>query len=139
MDYSFFTVNRWTFDDTNWQIWNAASVGMESGSNPISGSAMWTGAMVGRTHGAGEHEPGVLVTGESSLTFDFVRNDLDVALTGIRSTNGQTYADLTWENIQVENGHFGGSVQGSFYGPNHEEVSGTFERQNMLGAFGATR
>ncbi len=157
MDYSFFTVNQWTFEGTNWQIWNGASTGMASGSNPVSGSATWTGAMVGRTRGPGYHEPGELVTGDSQLTFDFAGNDLDVALTGIRSDGGTTYADLTWENVPVTN-EFGalGSVNvptvegeptprrvtdisGTFYGPNYEEVGGVFERDQMIGAFGATR
>lgn len=155
MEYSFFTVNHWTFAGTNWQIWNGASTGMESGSNPVSGLATWTGGMVGRTRG-GDHEPGVLVTGDSRLSFDVAANRLDVALTGIRSNEGQAYGDLIWSNLPVANGVFGtlsttrgpdllpvradlSSIRGAFYGPNHEEVGGVFERNQLIGAFGATR
>lgn len=144
MDYSFFTTNLWEFEPTGWQIWNAASSGVESGSNPVSGSATWTGAMVGRQ---GYEQPGALVTGASRLTFDFATNELDVALTEIQADDGTAYADLTWENISTENGRFvsrsgfiaDGFVEGNFYGPNHEEVGGVFGRENLSGAFGATR
>ena len=151
LEYSFFTINRWTFDPSDWQVWNAASVGVESGSNPVSGSATWTGAMVGRQ---GNQEPGPTVSGNARVTFDFAANNLDVALTGIRSATGDTHADLTWDNVPVRNGAFGDlsaggpdvpgqesfrSIQGAFYGPNHEEVGGVFQREQLTGAFGATR
>ena len=32
-----------------------------------------------------------------------------------------------------------GQISGQFYGPNHEEVGGVFERNHIVGAFGATR
>lgn len=144
MDYSFFTINLWEFERTAWQVWNSASVGVESGSNPLSGSAIWTGAMVGRlTDGYGNEEPGALVLGDSRLTFDFARNDIDVAFTGIRSDNDEAYPDITWDNIPVQDEMFGSSrggyVTGTFYGPGHEEVGGVFERNQIVGAFGATR
>lgn len=156
MDHSFFTVNLWEFERVGWQLWNAASVGVESGSNPVSGSAIWTGAMIGRSLNPNEPEkPGALVLGDSRLTFDFATNGLDVALTGIRSDGGQSYADLIWNNLPVQNGAFGnlpavpgpdlpgqerlGSIQGAFYGPNHEEVGGVFDRNQIVGAFGAKR
>ena len=106
MEHNFFTVNRWTFEGTNWQIWNAASAGMESGSNPVSGSATWTGTMVGRTRGAESYDPGVLVTGDSGLTFDFATNEIDVTLTGIRSDANESYPDITWDNVPVRDGVF---------------------------------
>lgn len=140
MDHNFFTVNLWEFERTGWQVWNAASSGVETGSNPVSGSATWTGAMVGRLS-RGDHEPGEAVVGASRLTCDFAQNDIDVALTGIQLESGTTsYRDLTWENISTASGRFSGEgLRGSFYGPNHEEVGGVFENDSMLGAFGATR
>jgi hypothetical protein len=69
---------------------------MESGSNPVSGSTVWAGTMVGRVGDQhGNEEPGPTLIGDSRLTFDFVRNDLDVTLTDIRSDDGTPYADLT--------------------------------------------
>ena len=145
MDYNFFAVNLWEFERVGWQLWNGASVGIESGSNPVSGSAIWTGAMIGRSSDPSEIEkPGALVLGDSRLTFDVVRNDIDVAFTGIRSDAGDSYPDITWDNIPTRNGLFGGnsgggSIQGAFYGPGHEEVGGIFERNQIIGAFGARR
>ena len=144
MDYNFFTINLYEFERAGWQLWNGASVGVESGSNPVSGSAVWTGAMIGRSSDPDEVEkPGALVLGDSRLTFDFARNDIDVALTSIRSDNGESYPDITWDNIPTQNGVFegsqGGYVTGAFYGPGHEEVGGIFERNQLIGAFGASR
>lgn len=141
MDYNFFTVNLWEFDRVGWRLWNAASVGVKSGSNPVSGSAIWTGAMVGRAHDPRDVErPLATVMGDARLIFDFVQNDIDVALTGIQAEDGTAYPDIAADNLAVQDGVFGGGgFQGSFYGPNHEEVGGLFERNQIVGAFGATR
>ena len=32
-----------------------------------------------------------------------------------------------------------GSIEGHFYGTNHQEVGGIFERDALIGAFGASR
>ncbi len=78
--------------------------------------------MIGRLSDPVEVEkPGSLVLGDSRLTFDFARNDIDVAFTGIRSDNNEAYADITWNNIPVQNG--------AFYGPGHEEVGGDLRAQ----------
>lgn len=144
MEYSFFSTNLWKFERTGWQLWGSASTGIEAGSNPISGSVVWTGAMVGRVGDLhGNEEPGSRLIGDSRLTFDFVQNDLDVVLTDIRADDGTSYADLTWENVPTRNGLFAsGGLQGAFYGPNHEEVGGVFDSQQgrrIVGAFGASR
>ena len=144
MEYNYFTVNRWKFDSVGWQLWNGASVGVESGSNPVSGSAIWTGAMIGRLSDPDEVEnPGALVLGDSRLTFNFARNDIDVAFTGIRSDNDEAYPDITSDNISVQDAVFrsshGGYVKGAFYGPGHEEVGGIFVHNQTIGVFGASR
>ena len=51
---------------------------------------------------------------------------------------------MTWDGLAVTNGTFGtgsqgDSIQGRFYGPNHEEVGGIFERDHIIGAFGGGR
>ena len=56
-------------------------------------------------------------------------------------------SDIRWNNIRVENGSFStvervsGSINGRFYGPNHEEVGGAFESRGYVGydIIGATR
>ncbi|MCY4612909.1 MAG: transferrin-binding protein-like solute binding protein [Nitrospira sp.] len=118
---------------------HAFSVGTESGTNPLSsGSATWQGLMVGRDDAA----PTRSVNGQATLTFDFADNTLDVNFTNI--TGPRTYASMTWSNVPVQGGLFNdgadsNSLSGSFYGDAHEEVGGIFERNQIIGAFGAVR
>ena len=47
---------------------------------------------------------------------------------------------MTWNDLPLNAGEFGSdTIQGVFYGPNHEEVGGVFRRDGLLGAFGGTR
>ena len=50
---------------------------------------------------------------------------------------------MNWTGIAVTGGAFAaassGTIEGRFYGPDHEEVGGVFERNEILGAFGAAR
>ena len=51
---------------------------------------------------------------------------------------------MRWAGIPVARGAFeasgaSGSIEGRFYGGNHGEVGGVFERNGIVGAFGAER
>ena len=76
---------------------------------------------------------------------DFARPDVDIALTGIEDAGGRARADIRWEDIPVDQGAFEarddvtGSIEGRFYGRSHGEVGGIFERDRLIGAFGAAR
>ena len=75
---------------------------------------------------------------------DFARPDVDIALTGIADANGRARSDLLSEDIPVVLGAFHapdaiGSIEGQFYGSDHGEVGGIFERDRLIGAFGASR
>lgn len=101
--------------------------------------------MVGRDVSASASR-GNEIRGNADLTIgDFADPRIDVAFTNISDVDaGRRRADMTWEGVPVRGGGFstgsdGNSVQGQFYGPNHEEVGGTFERDQVMGAFGATR
>lgn len=116
----------------------AFSLGNGSGTNPVSGSATWRGAMVGRD----DANPAQTVTGQAALTYDFGDNTVDLTMSQIRGP--RTYADMTWQGLGVSDGRFASgsdsnSLEGAFYGDNHEEVGGVFERNEVIGAFGATR
>ena len=92
-----------------------ASVGgIGNRSNPVGGSAEWSGAMVGLDYRDIAEQR--FVQGDARVTADFADMDLDVALTGIA-----------------------GVESGRFFGPDHEEVGGVFDRDGILGAFGAGR
>lgn len=150
LDHNFFAVQleRVTHDTSNGvdvaglEAGYAYSIGNATGTNPaLSGNATWRGGMVGGSVGS-DHR---LIQGDATLTLDVAQMAMDVVFTNIRHTGtGQSRADMTWGSLAVTNGTFGtgsqgDSIQGQFYGPNHEEVGGIFERDEFVGAFGAGR
>ena len=149
LDYNFFAAHLGELRHADTGVLRAVyvtgySLGDATGTNPVTGSATWTGAMNGIVVSGGQ-EVGLPVAGNATATFDFAKVDLDVALTNIQDLDKeQSFADMRWENVRVRQGRFGtggdtDSIQGQFYGPNHEEVGGVFERNEIIGAFGATR
>ena len=123
------------------------SIGQLSETNPVDGNATWEGVMVGGRIGE-TSAIGDPVRGDATLTYDFTNTDLDVAFTNIRSLRDvevpATYPNMTWQNLAVRDGRFGGgfddqTIEGRFYGPNHEEVGGIFQRNRIVGAFGGQR
>ena len=118
----------------------AVSFGAASGTNPTKiGGGVWRGTLVGI-----DTRTGLRIEGAAAIVIDdFARPDVDVALTGIADTGGRARADLRWNDIPLANGAFrsdtAGSIEGRFYGDDHREVGGIFERDRLLGAFGASR
>ena len=147
LDHSFFLVEadfHRTTGPLNGDV-EGSSIGSATGTNPLSGGATWSGVMVGRDVSASAAR-GNEIQGNADLTIgDFADPRINVALTNISDADaGRRRADMTWDGVSVRGGGFstgsdGNSVQGQFYGPNHEEVGGTFERDQVMGAFGATR
>lgn len=126
------------------------SYGSSSGTNPVSSTdrtATWKGAMVGL--GYGNFHPGQPFHGVAMVTVDFTDMDLDVTFSDIVNLHSPSDTPLNgpqwmWESLPLNNGAFSqGSganrIEGRFYGPNHEEVGGIFDRNEMVGAFGARR
>lgn len=116
----------------------AYSAGSASGSNPVTGSAEWTGLVVALDRTA----PDQAVQGKAVLTYDFGNATLDVLFSGLRGA--RTYGDLSWSDLAVTNGRFSqgtgaNSIEGTFYGDAHEEAGGVFERSNLVGGFGTAR
>ena len=117
------------------------SAGNKSRSLPAT-SAAYEGVMLGvDSSGAnrGEH-----VEGNALLEFRASVGDarMDVSFTNIRGRSaGGSYENIEWLNRMVENnGTFDwGTINGSFYGPNHEEVGGAFSTGDIVGAYGASR
>ncbi len=123
------------------------SIGQASNTNPVDGSATWRGVMLGGRIGETD-DFGDPVRGDATLTYDFGNADVNVAFTNIRSVRDvavpETYPNMTWQNLAVSNGRFGGgfddpTIEGRFYGPGHEEVGGIFQRNRIVGAFGGKR
>ena len=119
---------------------DAYSLGAATGTNPVSGSATWTGSVIAvDTHVIGRGRP---VWGGAEINVDFTGADVDVAFTGWRDflEGNIWHPDITWNDLPLNDGEFGSdTIHGMFYGPNHEEVGGVFRRDGLLGTFGGAR
>ena len=146
MDYSGFGVEWASFsiDDTPFDAVVSYSIGQATGTNPVSGTASWTGVMVGADVSALTTR-GHVIQGDAEITVDFSNTNVDVTFTNIYDLDaGIRHGDMGWSSIRMANGAFGAgsdgnSIEGRFHGPAHEEVGGIFERNLILGAFGARR
>lgn len=119
----------------------AISLGDASGSIPGTGIATWNGAMVGV-----DTEEWQAVEGHASIRIsNFPDPEVDARFTQIAEVDsGSPREDMSWLGIPVtregfQTGISGDSIQGTFYGPGHEEVGGVFEKSRIVGAFGARR
>ena len=113
------------------------SFGDDSGSRPVGGSATWNGVMTGA-----DLEFQSPVQGDAAVTVDFARNNAGVAFTNIKDLGTRSsLPSMEWSGLAIgTDGRFGASdIKATFYGPNHEEVGGVFERNEIVGAFGAKR
>ena len=117
------------------------SFGASPGTNPIQiGVGAWKGRMVGM-----DIQTRKRVEGHAVMEIDdFARPNVDVALIGIVDADGRARADLRWENLPLVQGafksqHETASIEGRFYGSDHGEAGGIFERDRLIGAFGASR
>lgn len=119
--------------------------GMFASTNPVAGSGRWRGQAVGYDLSpcASRGNP---VLGAAEITLeDFANPRLSVRVSQLHDmATGAKRADIQWNDVSVGEGAFSAedgdsSLDGRFYGPNHEEVVGTFKANNILGAFGAAR
>ena len=118
------------------------SHGLATNTNPPGGGT-WRGVMVGVDIASTYRAHTVEGDAEVRMT-DFRDSQVDVSFTQIFDADGSQYAAMTWVGLPLREGGFRrgsdrDSIEGKFYGPNHEEVGGMFERNRILGAFGAER
>ena len=115
------------------------SVGQGSGTNPVSGGATWSGAMTGVKFG--DAGLGAEVSGDAAMTVDLEKASLDLAFTDIAELgSGAGVGDIGWQGVAMEGGGFrDDGLDGRFYGPDHEEAGGVFERDGIAGAFSLGR
>ena len=125
------------------------SIGASSGTNPTpaGGSATWRGIMMGYDEGISgtpisRFETAELNTylGEAEITIaNFAAPRVDVRFSNI-TNNFRFLRDVLWTDLPVTEGGFEGrGILGRFYGPQHEEVGGVFQFDQINGAFGAVR
>lgn len=123
----------------------ASSWGDSTGTNPteISGrTATWVGAVSGADYSSVTS----VIHGTAQVDVDFVNSDVDLTFFDLVNLNhpGRSIANMEWSDIPLSDGSFSrgfgaNQIKGQFYGPNHEEVGGVFDRNNIVGAFGAIR
>ena len=124
-----------------------------------SGSAKWTGVMVGMEPVG---EPAVparrdVFLGDALVTIDdLVSPDVDVSFTNIHNvTEGTSRNEITWNDLAIDGGMFGDTgfrdtdeseytgeseyIFGMFNGSRHQEIGGHFRKDGITGAFGAKR
>ena len=125
----------------------AYTYGNSLGTNPadVTGrTATWKGAVVGADLGTSPRTH--VIHGTATVEVDFSNPQVDVTFSSLVDLNnpGRSIANMEWMNLPLSRGAFSSGsgadqIQGRFYGPNHEEVGGVFERNRILGAFGAGR
>ena len=125
--------------------WSAV-IGKKTGSNPISGGAVWRGAMVGIDVSYTE-DRGNRLQGEAFIGIrDFLNPAVDVEFYDVFDLNtGTRRTSIFWQGLPLTGGNFRSKsseddyIEGNFYGPNHEEAAGVFEAFKIVGAFGTKR
>ena len=126
-------------------VW-AGVQGAASGAVPT-GSARWSGLMLGYRHGhASGDDP--FVEGHASLALSLPESELDVAFSGVASLDGRHLLDdFGFEDTPLQDdgtftgGGHTGALRGVLLGPAHEEAAGTFHHNaaQVTGSFGAVR
>lgn len=135
------------FNGYEYAIGSGISLGDASGSNPApiaDRTATWVGAVVGGDYSVAYREH--VIHGTAEVEVDFTSVTLDVTLSDLTDldTPTRSIADIEWSNVPIRSGSFSqGSganlLKGQFYGPNHEEVGGVFDHNEITGAFGGRR
>ena len=111
-----------------------------TGTNP-SENATWSGLMVG-TPTTGSRR-GEVLQGDAALTYTFDASDpeIDVNFTNIKNIErlrDHSVTSVSFTDVDVAEGKFSATgIEGAFYGTNHSEVAGVFEKSGIVGAFGA--
>ena len=149
MDHSSFAVRIHvdTYDGgsfVNWVTGYSEALGSAPETNPGTGTFVWNGVMVGRNSDIASASVSNVVQGDAAVSAELSQaGDMSVGVTfsNIKDLNsGGSMADMTWTDLPVVDGSFESrTIGGSFYGPHHEEVAGVFERNYVVGAFGARR
>ena len=121
------------------------SVGLFLATNPVEGGARWEGQVAGIDSRAGD-SGGAMILGDAEVILtDFANPRVDVNFSGLKDLDtGFAREDMSWVGLAVADGAFfaqegSSSISGRFYGPEQQEVGGTFDRNRIVGVFGGSR
>ena len=112
--------------------------GTPSGAGPAGGSAVWSGGV--RAYDTHPDTLGTPVSGAARIEVDFAAVTLDVEFTGFTEGHG----DMSWHDLSIVEGAFRhrdgpDTLEGAFYGDDHQGAAGSFERDRLRGIFGTLR
>ena len=127
----------------------AYAVGFSPGTSPDLGATMtatWSGFMRG-VDVDDWPDRGDVISGDAAIVVELDGNAMsaDVSFTNMLSRLVVRQPDMTWENLAIEDGLFqydaevGDTLTGQFFGAEHGEVGGVFERDRIVGVFGGLR
>ncbi len=121
---------------------SGTSIGNDTGSNPVSGSATWRGVMT--AYDTSDVANVLALQGDARLTVDFAASNLDASFTNIHDEDLARRRNIRFDDVPMTAGGFAQqgtnrSIEGTFYGPGHVEAGGVFEHGDTVGAFGALR
>ena len=116
------------------------SFGKESGSNPTGASLIiWDGVMVGVN--AQRH----IIHGDASVRYQTANANVlhDISFHNVRNVSDPNHVgSISFSSIPLNDGAFqstSGDIKGFFYGTGNTQVGGIFNKDNIIGAFGAVR
>ena len=121
------------------------SVGLFLATNPAEGRARWEGQVAGIDSSAGDSGGAMILGDVAVILTDFADPRVDVLFSGLQDLEtGTAREDMSWLGLRVADGAFfahegSSSISGRFYGPEQQEVGGTFDRNEIVGAFGGSR
>ena len=112
--------------------------GTTSGSNPVSGTAVWSGKV--RAFDTQSEARWTPVSGNARLEVDIGDATVDIDFTDFEGG----HSDMSWDSLGIQGGAFshiqgGATLEGAFYGSEHQGAVGTFRRDRLDGVFGAVR
>ena len=112
--------------------------GTPSGHNPVSGTAVWSGKV--RAFDTQSDTGQMPVSGNARLAVDFAGATVDVDFADFEAG----HSDMSWRLLRLREGAFRdtqsqATIEGAFYGTEHQGVAGKFNRDSLRGVFGAVR
>ena len=136
-------------EDTLTTLRGARAAGDSTGGRPSS-NATWAGIMVG-TPTRGNSRDNIL-QGDVTLTYTSLDTEIDAEFTNIKDLKrkeSHSVSEVRFDNVSVgadgnyaqgtESSPGNDFIQGWFFGDDHAETGGAFEKQGIIGAFGAKK
>ena len=130
-------------DDRPQRIVWATLGGYRSEGNPVGDALTWKGGATAIDYSDITENRNLLGDAELNLLFAESLDEflVSVAITDLTDVvTGTTYDEMSWKNIPLRQGGFETfEIRGQFFGPDHEEVGGVFDRDSIAGGFAARR